>query len=584
MSSFLGVNCLRSSPSLAGVVRAQTQLSNSQSLRTILDLHTGPARRFSIRTDSRVIHQGKPCPIYERITRPRLHSVPAPIIHQRRSLFGRRFPPVLTEYIRLPPDYKDAIGLPFRKGDGLDQEETARIFRGTKITPTLATELLKILHGRRVAGTLDDPSLRKNTATFSEKEITKALEYLRREVPVDEILNAGLRAEDELRELEAESKAKESSSEGDLVSGAGEKESTSIKKGTSDNVYGESVLDRIRAHNVARAEAEEAAEAERLKKEEEAAAQKWGGITPYDPSLHRGLNPVHVKAYEAATSDLEAPPETRRWRLLLPTTAFTAALLTGLYFLVTAVAPPASGSGLETKITIGAIVALNVGVAIAWRRVPLWKFMNRHFLLDLVVPRPHQILTATASHHEVGHLVGNMILLAIGGSLLIPEIGPLPFVATLVASGVCGFLLPMYLYVARLHFVTMLGASASGYGVLCAYFWLYRFDGFKILGLPPDPMSGIQGLGFIGLIMAFFALGPMVRGQGGKVGWFSHLVGMLTGIGCASIMEPRWKAQKKLQGGVEPMHQTGVVGTDLAKEVKKEALQSIEAAHRVEKK
>lgn len=466
----------------------------------------------------------------------------------------------------------------------LDKAETAHIFPGTELTPTLATELLKILHGRRVAGTLDDPSLRKNTETFSEKEIRQALEYLRKEVPLDEILNAGLRAEDELRELEAGTTAEEGASAGDRISKVDEDQSTPEMKAQSENVYGESVLDRIRATNIARAEAEEKAEAERLKKEEEEAAQKWGGITPYDHTLHRGLNPALVKQYEAATSDLKAPPGTPRSRLLLPTTAFAAALLTGLYFLVTAVAPPAAASDLETKLTIGALVALNVGVAIAWRRVRLWKFMNRHFLLDLVVPRPYQIVTAAFSHHDPRHLVKSMICLAIGGSLLIPEIGPVPFVATFVASGACGFLSTMYLSVARSQFVTMLGASAAGFGPLCAYFWLYRFDGFQILGLPPDPKSGIQGLGFIGLIMAFFALVPMVRRQGGKTGWLSHLVGMLTGIGCASIMERQWRAQKALQSGIEAIDETGVVVRDLAGSVKEEPVKPMETRNSAGKK
>ncbi|CAN8099279.1 unnamed protein product [Discula destructiva] len=433
-----------------------------------------------------------------------------------------------------------------------------------------------MLHGRRVAGTLDDPSLHRNTAMFSPQEIDKALEYLRREVPVDEILNAGLRAEDELRELAANMAAEDRGSDGEVSAAeAGEadgieeeknKKKKKKKEEKPNSVYGESILDRIRAANVARAEAEERAEAERRKQEEETAAQNWGGITAYDPSLHRGLQPQQLEHYEAATSDLEAPPEMPRWRVLLPTTAFVAAVLASLYLTVTMLAPPQPGSDLATKLTIGAIVALNVAVFIAWKRVRLWKALNRHFILDFVTPRPHQILTAMLTHQDPRHLLKTMFLVLAGGSLLIPEIGPLPFAATYVASGACGFLATMYTHVARRQqLVYMFGASSAGFGVVCAYFWLYRFDGFKILGLPPDPYSGVQGLGFIALIMAFFALGPMVRRQGGNVDWMSHLAGMLTGIGCASMMEPRWKLQKDGKDLQAPSAEAVTVGKDAAK-------------------
>lgn len=413
------------------------------------------------------------------------------------------------------------------------------------MTPDRAIRLLKILHGRRVAGTLDDPSLRVNTKRYSQLEIEKALKYLRREVPVDEILNAGLRAEDELRELEAGLTAKESDS---AESPPAEAEEVDVeqqqKKEDTRSIYGDSILDKIREANIARAEAEAKAEAEQRKKEEEAAAQNWGGLTSYDHSLHRGLHPKQLEHYEAATSDLEAPPEIPRWRVLLPTTAFVATLLVSLYLMVNYVAPPRPGSTFEANATVGAILLLNVGMFIAWKRVRLWRYLNRHFILDFVTPRPHQILTAMLTHQDPRHLLKTMFALVVGGSLLIPEIGPAPFVATYIASGVCGFLATMYTHVARGMLVYMFGASSAGFGVICAYFWLYRFDGFKILGLPPDPMQGVQGLGFIGLLISFFALVPMVRRQGGNVDWTSHLVGMLTGIGCAALMEGQWKANK----------------------------------------
>lgn len=449
-------------------------------------------------------------------------------------------------------------------GEELDLAATKRIFPGcANMDPLRANKLLRILHGRRVAGTLDDPSLRVNTSTFKKKEVTLALEYLRREVPVDEVLNAGLRAEDELRELEAAAATQGNEQTTAKAEAGGEEEvaQTTNEGKKKPDVYGEGALDRIRAANRARREAEERAEEEQRRREEEAAAQNWGGIAHYDPALHRGLHPQQLEHYEAATSGLEAPPDVPRWRMLLPTTAFGAAVLAALYLLVDQVTPPRPGRALspadggdsagltEAQVVIGGILLVNAAVFVAWRRVRLWKYLNRHFILDFVTPRPYQLLTAMVTHQDARHLARTMFLAAAGGSLLVPEVGPGAFLAAYAASGVCGFLATLWTHVLRGRaLVYMFGASSAGFGGLCAYFWLYRFDGFKILGLPPDPYEGLQGLGVIGLLVSFFALVPMVRAQGGGVDWMSHLAGMLAGMGCASLMEGRWRRAKAEEG------------------------------------
>ncbi|PSR99356.1 hypothetical protein BD289DRAFT_37238 [Coniella lustricola] len=543
---------------------------------------------------------------------------------QRRTLFNSssssstasksRSNTVLTHYVHLPPTYKDQDGLPFRRNPAdLDMKTVVRVFSGFKdMTPARATRLLRILHGRRVAGTLDDPSLRVNTAFFTAREIDAALAYLRDEVPVDEVLNAGLRAEDELRELELAAEEDDdeagtsSTTSSSSVHGsegsdevnvtAANKKKTKKKENDPRSVYGESILDKIRATNRARREAEERAEAEERRKQDELAAQNWGTLattntapadgtamtptatTPYNPELHRGLHPSQLQHYEAATSNLTAPPDIPRWRILLPMTAFAGAVLSALYLFVSLVAPPQADSTLlassaaattghqdsatppattATGITTPHLVALailatNLTLFIAWRRVRLWKYLNRHFILDFVTPRPHQLLTALATHQDPRHLLKAMFLAYTGALLLVPEVGPATFTATYLASGMCGYLATLWTRVlVRGELVYMFGASSAGFGVLCAYFWLYRFDGFKILGLPPDPYEGIQGLGIVGLLMAFFALVPMVRRQGGGVDWMSHFVGMLTGIGCAALAEGPWRASKKEALGVE---------------------------------
>ncbi|KUI66252.1 Rhomboid protein 1, mitochondrial [Cytospora mali] len=475
---------------------------------------------------------------------------------QRRTFFGS--PGVITNYVDVPPTYKDEEGLPFRKDGDLDLATTVSIFQGfADMTPYRANKLLKILHGRRVAGTLEDPELHENTASYSSREIERGLEYLRKTVPVDEITNAGLRAEDELRELEAimgedaDGKDAPSKKDGSHGSSGGW-----IYKDTGNqNVYGESVLDKIRARNIAKREAEEKALEGKRKLEEEAGQQNWGGLARYQPTGARPLQVMSPKEEEyraQATSDLEAPPETPRWRLLLPTTVFVATLVPFLWWLSQDYSPPAEDKRLmpwtsQGNATVYGIVLLNLAVFVAWRRMSLWRFMNRWLIMDLAVPKPIGTVTAIFSHQTTRHLAENMFYLWLLGGLLLNEVNRAEYLTVFVSSGAAGFLASLYKCVLTRHLTYGLGASSATLGVICAYFWLYRFEGFKILGLPPDPYNGVQGLGVIGLI-AGMNLIPAFRALPGQMDWMSHLAGIVMGIGFAELIERRRRKEREGEG------------------------------------
>lgn len=532
MSTILGFNCLRSSPSLSGSLAGAARL-----------LQRPQCPQSRVASAWRLFSQTH---VPNKKTRQQWPSSPSQLLflnsHQRRTLFGGRSSQIIVDYIYLPPTYTDEEGLPFLPDDKpLTGEAVRAIFpKSPKMNPERATKLLKILHGRRVAGTLNDPSLFANTRKYSDHEITCAISYLRREIPVDEIANAGLHAEDELNELEAQANAATTSNDG--------------KEQQQSSVYGQGVIDKIRAKNIALREAEERAAAERKQAEEAAAAEKWAAMSPvpYDPAVHRGLHPSQLEHYEAAISPLTAPPQLPRWRLLLPSTAFVAAIMAALYFLVDPkpILPPqedddAAGLSVASRAVMWGLALVNISVFIAWRRVRLWKYLNKHFLLDFSVPRPYQMLTALVSHQQPKHLVKTLFVGLVGAALLVDEFGPAGFLATYVSAGLGGFLASLWTRVVSGNVaVYMFGASSASLGSVCAYFWLYRFDGFKILGLPPDPLQGIQGLGIIGLLLSFYALIPMARRQVGS-DWTSHLVGMLTGIACSAVLEGRWKAAKK---------------------------------------
>lgn len=439
----------------------------------------------------------------------------------------------------------------------MDLAETVTIFQGfADMTPWRANKLLKILHGRRVAGTLEDPELQVNTESYSQREVDRALEYLRKTVPVDEITNAGLRAEDELRALEEETSVQEADDGKDSPQKDAERRPSGgwiYKETGNSDVYGQGVLDRIRARNIARREAEEKALEEKRKLEEEAGQQNWGGLATYQPGGARPLQVMSAKEEEyraQATSDLEAPPEVPRWRLLLPATLFVATLMPFLWWASGYYSPPGEDRRLmpwtgEGNATVYGLLLLNLAVFVAWRRMSLWKFMNKWLIMDMAIPRPIGTVTAIFSHQTPTHLIENMFFLWLLGGLLHNEVNRAEYLTVFLSCGAAGFLASLYKCVLSRHLTYGLGASSATFGVICAYFWLYKFDGFKILGLPPDPYNGVQGLGVIGLIVGMNLI-PAFRGLPGQKDWMSHLAGIATGIGFAELIERR---RKDREGG-----------------------------------
>ncbi|CAK7245916.1 MAG: hypothetical protein STHCBS139747_007521 [Sporothrix thermara] len=494
----------------------------------------------------------------------------------RRIQFGS----VITEYVNLPPDYDDIDGLDFRRRGKLEPKEVAEIF-GPGMSPDAANTLLRILHGRRVAGTLEDPAFRVNTARFPPTEIETALAYLRKTTPVDELINAGLRAEDELAIIEREQaewleKNGLGSPEADEAGEAANKansqpgipapqtteskwQSRLFREVPKDDVYGVGAFDVIRARNRAKNEIrerkrQEAEEARRVAQEKEWAemASKsrelvgpGGAQTTTVLGVPREMSPRMKEYALAATSPLEAPPTMTRWQRLWPSYATVLALLAGGGVVVSSIeaAPPTNSDGSPTAsparspsvVTICALVGANIAVFAAWRLPPLWRLLNRYMIVVPATPRPLSLLGAMFSHQKASHLLANALFLWFIGIRLHDEVGRPAFLQVYFSSGLLAFLTSMTNIVLRnnLH-LTTLGASGAIYGIATAYFMLHKFEGFKILGLPPDPYTGIQGLGFVGLMLGLNLL--TLRAEKQAIDVVTHFAGMAVGAAFGEYM------------------------------------------------
>ncbi|KAI4869955.1 rhomboid-domain-containing protein [Hypoxylon rubiginosum] len=469
----------------------------------------------------------------------------------------------ITRYPSLPDSYEDRDGLPFRKED-LNQREVNQIF-GAHLSAKQANELLRILHGRRVAGTLNDPNLHVNTAQFTATDRQKALQYLRENIPVDEVINAGLRAEDELKFIEAQAEEQGTENAEQQFEETGRKDPPSDavvdkvevptgrlpKAPKSDSPYGEGAFDRIRARNIAKREAEEKRlEEEQKKREEEEALKNIGTLQTEQQQQPKELSPRMQKWVARATSSLTEPPKMKAWERLLPSLAMTILVLSGCAAYAVMYAPPRRAWRLWPDIppaaaTCLALIGLNLMVWRLWSVGPLWGLFNRYFIVIAATPRPLQLVGAMFSHQNFNHVALNMVALWFFGTRLHDEIGRGNFLAIYFSSGALGFMVSLAnLVLFRGLEFTTLGASGAIYGIVVAFFWLHKYDEFKLFGYPPDPMSGPQGLAFIGLILGLHIV-PFLSKRAHSVDTASHLGGMLAGVTGMELVKKHMDAKAR---------------------------------------
>ena len=195
-----------------------------------------------------------------------------------------------------------------------------------------------------------------------------------------------------------------------------------------------------------------------------------------------------VKRYRQKSTPQYIPQMTM-WQRLWPSGLFTMSVVGLALIFAHLYTPPSPAARLfpntpPAAATVGAIIALNVLVCCAWRLPPLWRMLNRQFMVVPAMPQAFSMLGAEFSHTEVTHLLGNMGGIWLLGtsctstvscrnktrSLLInvaghDDIGRGPFIALVCCGAVVPSFVSMSAYVISKIFITAtLGAS----GILCA--------------------------------------------------------------------------------------------------------------------
>jgi len=461
---------------------------------------------------------------------------------------------IIQHYDDLPADYTDEDGLKFRE-KFLSKEEVDSIFGKKIIAANTANRMLRVLHGRRVAGTLGDPSF--TSSAYEAKAIETGLEWLRKNVPVNEIECAGLRAEKELAEMEE-----------DIVSDA---ERIGLYQPNSDggqNIYGDSVIDRVRKANEAKLDAKEKAEKEGLSQADEI-RQNTGTLQTRPQSqveLRRpGEHPLLKYYIERSKVAPDTPPEMSKWERLWPSGLLTLAVIGGSIIFAAVYTPPRRESRAwpdmpPAAATVISIILLNAIVLGAWRVPAAFRVLNKYFLTLPGYPRALSMVGNVFSHQTIGHFTMNMVVIWFVGVRLHEEVGRGTFLAIYLSSGAVGSFVSLASWVLRNNFVSSsLGASGAICGIVAAYLLLNSDNKVTLFGVfPPEDWPSISALMLLALMVSADVFMVWRGNKVITVDHWAHLGGYAAGAVAAGVL--RRQQTERREREMERRKNLGIVG------------------------
>ncbi|KAG4440014.1 hypothetical protein IFR05_004528 [Cadophora sp. M221] len=445
---------------------------------------------------------------------------------------------IIKDFNDLPAGYEDGEGLVFRTKD-LSKQETKAIF-GRLIDANTANRLLRILHGRRVAGTLGDPSYA--SSAYEAKAIEVGLKWLRKNVPVNEVVCAGLRAEKELAEMEH-----------DIVSDAERLGLYKPNSGRGKNIYGNSVIDRVRKANEAKLDAKEA---ETLSQADEI-RQNTGTLQTTRPGsqveLRRpGENPRLKYYLERAKVLPDTPPEMSVWTRLWPSGLFTIAVVGGCILFATVYTPPRRESRAwpdmpPAAATVISIILLNAIVFGAWHVPPAFRLLNKYFITVPGYPRALSLIGNVFSHQTASHFAMNMLVVWFVGVRLHEEVGRGNFIAIYLSAGAFGSFVSLTSWVLRNNFASSsLGASGAICGIVATYLLLNSSEKIRLFGVfPPEDWPSISALALLALVVSADVFGVWKGSKIITVDHWAHLGGYAAGAVAAGVMRRQQQLRKE---------------------------------------
>lgn len=471
--------------------------------------------------------------------------------------------------------------------------------------------VLRILHHRRTAGSLADygvDNLGKQYTHVNQDLAVKGLEWLREKYPIDEARAAQEWAEKEanrisyelwLADPETESKYKDPAR---AFREQMEKEEQERQQQELDDQkigilhVGKSQFERnIEEKRKQRLEeitriAEEKEERER-DMEVKLASGEWvrtptgtqlmkpGQTTYVDvfgrEQVSRRKEEMEKYAKASAVTSAKTPEEllaeTTLAQRLYPMSAFVLLVVLASYGFAHYYLPPSPSYRVFpdlsfTTATIGAIIAINAAVAIAWRIMPLWPIMTRFFMHVPGYPRAVQAVGNVFSHVQYEHFLANMMMLCLVGPVCHDLVGRGTFLGTYISAGAVGTLFSLYWANLGRGNITAhsVGASAAIWGIAALYCLLTDQEQIKIPFFKDKEVAFWPKMLFVAFVL--FEIQTALRRKVSTMDHASHFGGMFVGISTAGYLRATGFHEKKLGltngGGIGADSVQSRAGTD----------------------
>ena len=414
-------------------------------------------------------------------------------------------------------------GLSFRKSD-LPTRDIEAIF-GQDAPPTsFLNQYLRVLHGRRVDGTLELPLPKEFEATLRRYPDAEedGLRWLRQNYPIDEEAAVVQRIEREEAEQERQNPYHFLRQGEEL--GLYKPQSGIYQAPVSEiegDVFGVSQIEKRQAENLKKAEQEEEELQQEIDKLQEEVQDNSGQLVvrPENsleasdevrpPNLYeRWILRSKMRATSKLTLDTPEVSGKGPLRRLLPSFFFVA-FITGLCYLYALTwIPPKRSERIFPDLglafaTVGGIISANMFIYALWKFPPAWRILNRYFVTVPGIPVPISLLGNVFSHNSFRHLTFNMLWLLILGLSLHEDIGRGNFLATYIAGGAIGSFVSASSWVLRgFLFTSHMGASGAVCAVVAAYCTVHVTDRFTFFVVREDwqeilSFTGLQFLVFM---------------------------------------------------------------------------------------